>query len=109
MSSPFYKKAISIIKKVPKGKVATYSQIARLSENPKGVRAVAWFLNSSSEKYSLPWHRIINSKGKISLGVGAGYFRQRELLELEGVEFDKNDKIDLSKYQWKKGIQLKKS
>jgi len=57
-------------------------------------------LNSSSEKENLPWHRIINSKGTISLPEGDGYELQKSLLENEGIEFDSNDKIDLTAFLW---------
>lgn len=100
--SPYYLAAIKVIKKIPKGKVATYGQIARLAGRPQAVRAVAWFLHSSSKKEKLPWHRVVNAKGEISLSLDQGYFTQKQLLEKEGVHFSLYDKIDLKKYQWSK-------
>jgi len=89
-----------VIKKVPKGKVATYGQIAALAGNPRAARQVVWILHSSSEKDKLPWYRIVNRQGRISLKRGYGYEIQRELLRQEGIRFDKNDTIDFDRYLW---------
>jgi methylated-DNA-protein-cysteine methyltransferase-like protein len=91
---------ISIIKRIPRGRVATYGQIAALAGNPRGARAVIWLLHSSSGKEKLSWHRVINSKGMISLRPGNGYEEQRALLEREGVQFDLYGRIDLDIYLW---------
>jgi len=99
----FSKQVMSFIKKVPKGKVATYGQIAKLAGKPQGSRGVAWILNSSSEAHDLPWHRIINSKGQISFPkASSSYRKQKALLEKEGVQFDKSGQIDMKVFQWKK-------
>ncbi len=100
MNTSFTEKAKKIIKKIPKGKVATYGQIAILAGNPKAARQVSWVLNSCSKKDNLPWHRVINSMGKISLKEGSGYELQKALLEDEGIEFKINKQIDLKKYLW---------
>jgi methylated-DNA-protein-cysteine methyltransferase related protein len=89
---------IKVILSIPKGNVATYGQIAAMAGSPLAARAVVRVLNSSSEKKTLPWYRVVNSNGKISLPKGGGYEMQKQLLELEGVVFDKNDKIDFKKY-----------
>jgi methylated-DNA-protein-cysteine methyltransferase-like protein len=89
-----------VIKKVPKGKVATYGQIAALAGNPLAARQVARILHSSSEKDKLPWYRIVNRQGRISLRPGYGYEIQKELLRQEGIEFDENDTIDFDHYLW---------
>lgn len=102
----FSKKVISLIKKIPKGKVATYSQIAKLAGNPNGTRGVVWILHSSSANEDLPWFRVINAKGKISFpSMSPHERRQRAILEREGIEFDEFDVIDLETYQWKKVIK----
>lgn len=90
-----------IIKSVPRGYVATYGQIALQAGHPKGARLVSYILHSCSEKYDLPWHRIINQKGMISLKKGYGYEIQYELLKEEGVQFNDNTSINLDKYGWK--------
>jgi methylated-DNA-protein-cysteine methyltransferase-like protein len=92
-----------IIKAIPKGKVATYGQIAMMAGNPRGVRGVVWILHSSSQKAGLPWHRVINRKGEISLPYGEGYEEQKARLEAEGVQFDWEDRIDLDRFLWRPG------
>lgn len=75
-----------------------YGQIARLAGSPKGARQVVRILHSMSKKHSLPWHRVINSKGQIGLQDDEQYSIQRLSLESEGVEFNLNATIDLDKY-----------
>ncbi|MFW9905345.1 MAG: MGMT family protein [Candidatus Thorarchaeota archaeon] len=100
MTSSFSQRVKNIIKKIPTGKVATYGQIATYAGNSRAARQVAWILHSSSGKDNLPWHRVINSKGKISLPRNEGYESQKGLLEKEGITFDKNEKINFDKYLW---------
>ncbi|MCP4115091.1 MAG: MGMT family protein [Desulfobacteraceae bacterium] len=98
--TPFTKRALQVIKGIPEGKVLTYGGVAALAGNPGGARQVSRLLHSMSEKYDLPWHRVINAKGKISLKPSQGYELQRALLESEGIGFSKNDTVDLSVYLW---------
>lgn len=102
-TTEFTKKVLTIIKRIPKGKVATYSQIAKLAGNPKGVRGVVWILHSSSTSQDLPWYRVINSKGRISFPeMTENWFKQKGFLIKEGIEFGEGDVIDLKLYQWKR-------
>lgn len=101
----FTQRVIRVIKSVPRGKVATYGLIALAAGNPRGSRQVAWTLHSVTEKEKLPWHRLINSQGKISLPKGGGYETQKELLLDEGVTFDRQDRIDLDRFIWKPQIR----
>jgi methylated-DNA-protein-cysteine methyltransferase-like protein len=94
----FTERIKQIIKQIPYGKVATYGQIAFMAGNHGAARQVAWVLHSCSEKDNLPWHRVINREGKISLRPGEGYEEQRQLLENEGVVFDENGCIDLEQF-----------
>lgn len=96
----FHQKVIGIIKSIPKGKVATYGQIAALAGNPRAARMVVRVLHSSSGKEKLPWHRVINSKGSISLKPGTGYEVQKALLEKEEIIFKQDDSIDLKRFLW---------
>lgn len=89
---------IEIIKAIPKGKVMTYGQIAFIAGNPFGARQVSRILHTLSVKEKLPWHRVINSKGQISLGGEMGFIQKSMLID-EDVEF-KKDKINLLKYQY---------
>jgi methylated-DNA-protein-cysteine methyltransferase related protein len=97
----FSERVREIIKSIPKGKVASYGQIAAYAGNPLGAKQVAYVLHASSKKDKLPWQRVINGKGKISLPVGGGYETQKRLLIREGLKFDSDDIIDFEKYQWR--------
>lgn len=84
----FTKKVIRLIRSIPRGKVASYGQIAKLAGKPQGSRGVAWILHSSSRAQGLPWQRVLNSQGRISFPEDSReYARQKQLLENEGVEF----------------------
>lgn len=108
--SEFTQAVVKMILKIPKGKVATYKQIAELVGRPGAVRGVAWILHSSSRKYKLPWHRVLNAKGKIAFDKRAtNYRKQRLLLQQEGVEFKSADELSLPKYQWKKKPRQKRT
>ncbi|OGN87936.1 MAG: DNA methyltransferase [Chloroflexi bacterium RBG_13_46_9] len=99
--SSFTEEVVAIIKNIPRGKVATYGQIAALAGNRFASRQVVRILNSSSKKEKLPWHRVVNSLGTISLKPGRGYEEQKALLVGEGIAFDKEDRIDMQTYLWK--------
>jgi methylated-DNA-protein-cysteine methyltransferase related protein len=90
----FTMRIVNIIQAIPPGYVMSYGQVAAAAGNPRGARQVVRILHSMSEKYELPWHRIINAKGEISFS-GKD---QRGMLEAEGVCL--NGKIDLSKHRW---------
>jgi methylated-DNA-protein-cysteine methyltransferase related protein len=98
--SAFSQKVIDVISAIPSGRVTTYGAVAAAAENPRGARGVAWVLNSSSRRENLPWHRVINSKGGISLKQGYGFELQKQLLESEGVEIDDDGFMELEKYFW---------
>ncbi len=100
MNDSFSERIKQLIKQIPSGKVATYGQIAAYAGNPRAARQVAWILHSCSRKDNLPWHRVINSKGRISLPYDGGYEVQKKLLELEGIVFNEDDFIDLNIYIW---------
>jgi len=99
-NTSFHQRVKDIIKRIPQGKVATYGLIATYAGNPRAARQVAWVLHSSPRKDKLPWHRVINSKGSISLKPNCGYEIQKQLLEKEGVKFGKHDNIDFDRYLW---------
>jgi methylated-DNA-protein-cysteine methyltransferase related protein len=91
---------IHILKQLPKGKVATYGQIAALADSPRAARQVVWVLHTHSQKLKLPWFRVINSKGTISLPKNGGFEEQRTRLIRDGVKVTPLGKIDLKLYQW---------
>jgi methylated-DNA-protein-cysteine methyltransferase-like protein len=100
MPKSFYERVVDIIRKIPEGRVATYGQVARHAGNPRGARQVAYILHSSTEKEGLPWHRVINSQGSISLRPKRGHELQKQMLEKEGVVFNDENRIDLACFGW---------
>ncbi|GAB7027423.1 MGMT family protein [Geotalea toluenoxydans] len=103
MKSPnSYRHIYSIVSCIPKGRVATYGQIAQLAGIPGGARLVGYALSILADR-SIPWHRVVNARGAISPRSGsvtAGDV-QRLRLEAEGVQFDRQGRIVLSRYQWR--------
>ena len=100
MLSEFHQRIVDLIKRIPKGKVATYGQIAALSGNPRAARQVVRVLHTHSDVEKLPWHRVVNRQGHISLMPGSGYELQKAMLRDEGVRFSTDDRIDLDQYLW---------
>ncbi|MFJ5791798.1 MGMT family protein [Lysinibacillus sp. NPDC097162] len=95
---PFTKNVITVIKNIPTGKVMTYSQVAACAGSPRGARQVVRILHTMSEKYNLPWHRIVNIKGEITIKNAA---HQKALLEGEGVIVTQVLTLSLEEYQYK--------
>jgi len=108
MLTPFTQKALCVIKNIPAGKVMTYGRVASLAGKPNGARQVSRLLHSMSKKYDLPWHRVVNSKGKISLKQSHGYELQKALLESEDIKFSKPDTINLKCYLWNDSASMKR-
>jgi methylated-DNA-protein-cysteine methyltransferase-like protein len=100
MAVEFETRVKNAIERIPRGKVATYSQIAALAGNYRAARQVARVLHASSDKDRLPWHRVINSRGGISLPRGRGFEEQKRLLKKEGVALDRGGRINLKEFQW---------
>jgi len=106
----FTENTIKTVLKIPKGRVATYSQIAGLAGKPQASRGVSWILHSCSKAYNLPWHRVLNAKGQISFPKSSRYYKtQKQLLEKEGVRFDDKGQIDMKRFQWKKQASQKRT
>jgi methylated-DNA-protein-cysteine methyltransferase related protein len=101
MPASFTVRVMEIIRSVPSGKVTTYGAIALAAGDPRGARQVARILHACSTKEQLPWHRVVNRLGKISLPRFSGYDLQRQLLEEEGICFDRSDVIDLELFMWR--------
>jgi len=96
-----YENIYSVIRRIPRGKVATYGQIAKLAGLGPHARMVGYALHALTPEQDVPWHRVVGVGGKISLG-GEGHVVQRKLLESEGVEFTKGGKIPMDRYGWQK-------
>lgn len=103
-TSPRYQKIYARVRQIPEGQVATYGQIANLIGLPRGARQVGYALNSLTEGSDVPWHRVVNAKGEISLRSEPGCETiQRQLLEAEGITFDVHGRIDLEEHRWHEG------
>jgi methylated-DNA-protein-cysteine methyltransferase-like protein len=99
--STLHSKVYALVTEIPKGRVASYGQVAALAGLPRRARLVGQALRALPEGSEVPWHRVVNASGAISLPAEngqAGY--QRFLLEKEGVRFDARGRIDLAKYRW---------
>ncbi len=83
-----------VVARIPKGKVTTYGNIARLAGNPRMSRVVGYALHSNSDPEHVPCHRVVNRFGEVSSAFAfGGGNRQRELLEAEGIEFDEDGRV----------------
>ena len=89
-----------VVAAIPRGRVATYGQVAAQAGNPRAARQVAWALRVYAGR-GLPWHRVIGAGGDIRLPQGNGLERQRALLRAEGVAVDSAGHLDLAAYQWR--------
>ena len=89
-----------VVAAIPRGRVATYGQVAAQAGNPRAARQVAWALRAYGGR-GLPWHRVIGAGGDIRLPAGNGLERQRALLRAEGVAVDAAGHLDLAAYQWR--------
>jgi methylated-DNA-protein-cysteine methyltransferase-like protein len=101
MVSDSYRKIYTVVEQIPVSKVATYGQIAALAGMPGCARQVGYAMHALPEDSAIPWHRVVNARGEISIHSEPIYADiQRKLLEAEGIEFNRSDRIDLQKYQW---------
>ncbi|MTH44751.1 MGMT family protein [Intestinirhabdus alba] len=88
-----------IVAAIPEGRVTTYGDIARLAGSPRAARQVGGVLKRLPEGSKLPWHRVVNRYGSISLS-GPDLQRQRQALLAEGVVVSGSGQIDLHRYRW---------
>ncbi|MED4581224.1 MGMT family protein [Brevibacillus choshinensis] len=96
----FTQRAVAIISHIPEGRVMTYGQIAALAGSPRGARQIVRILHSMSKKYKLPWHRVINGKGKIGMQDDVSFNLQKMHLAAEGVQVSEEGAIDLVRFQY---------
>lgn len=100
MTDSFFERVYRVVRRIPAGQVASYGQVARILGAPRAARTVGWALSSLPEGHDVPWHRVVNSRGTVSLDArGPGGAIQRALLEEEGVVFQEG-RIDLKVYGW---------
>lgn len=93
-------KIIAAIKRIPRGKVCTYGDVADVAGLPRRARLVGTVLRQTPASRGLPWYRVINASGRISFPAGSdSHVRQRKQLEAEGVDFA-GGRVDLQRYGW---------
>jgi methylated-DNA-protein-cysteine methyltransferase related protein len=92
----------AVIRRIPKGWVATYGQVAAMAGLPRRARLVGQVLRQLDPATKIPWHRVVNAKGEVSysLSRNGGDALQQRLLEQEGVEFDNKNRFDLERFRW---------
>jgi methylated-DNA-protein-cysteine methyltransferase-like protein len=104
MAAAIYERIWATVKRIPRGKVATYGQIAALAGMPRYARQAGYALAATPENMKIPWHRVINAQGRVSLRLkhwdSGSDELQRILLEAEGVFFDSLGRVDLKRYRW---------
>ena len=104
MAAEIYALVWAAVKRIPRGSVATYGQIAALAGIPRHARQAGYALAATPEGLKIPWHRVINAEGRISLRLkhweSGSDDLQRILLESEGVTFDGSGRVDLKKFRW---------
>jgi len=97
----FFEQVYRLVQQVPPGKVTSYGAVARMLGQPHAARTVGWALHSLPEGLDVPWHRVINGHGRISVGRWEdSRDLQRALLEDEGVQFDAQGKVDWERFGW---------
>ncbi len=95
----FRQRVFQVVAAIPYGQVTTYGDIARLIGSPRAARQVGGVLKRLPQGSALPWHRVINRHGEISL-IGDDYLRQKKALLAEGIQIDIMGRIDLQQYRW---------
>jgi methylated-DNA-protein-cysteine methyltransferase-like protein len=97
---PVYERIYRVVRQIPRGKVATYGQIARIVDRCT-ARMVGYAMAALHGRTDVPWQRVINAKGEISTrSRGDGALRQRKLLGKEGIRFDQRGRVNLRKVRW---------
>lgn len=101
-----FEKIYECVKQIPRGKVATYGQIALLAGNPRWARTVGYALHVNPDPSTIKCHRVVNREGMVSEAFAfGGKNMQAALLREEGVEVDSDGKVDLKKYQWQMNFE----
>lgn len=95
-----YDRIYAVVRRIPRGRVATYGQIAAMVPRCSGARQVGYALHALPAATLVPWHRVVNARGAISLG-GNGAVTQMLLLEREGVHLRRDGRLDLAGHRWK--------
>lgn len=102
--SPAYAKIYATVRRIPRGRVASYGEVARAAGLPGRARQVGYALFALPDDSTVPWHRVVDAAGRVKPRVTPGADRlQVALLEREGVAFDARGRIDLARFGWRTG------
>jgi methylated-DNA-protein-cysteine methyltransferase-like protein len=103
--SASYARLYAVIRRIPRGRVATYGQVAALAGLPGRARLAGYALYASGPRHGLPWHRVLGAGGRITLARldPDTAMIQRQSLEAEGVRFDARGRVDLAAHGWRRG------
>lgn len=98
-----FEKIYEVVRKIPKGFVATYGQVAEYAGNPRWARVVGYALHVNPQPYIIPCHRVVNKNGRLAPAFAfGGEGAQRSLLEQEGITFNPDGTVDMQKHLWNK-------
>lgn len=101
-ASSTHERILTVVRRIPRGRVATYGQIAALAGLARQPRLVGYALHALPSHTTVPWHRVINARGMVSVrSDGTASLSQRLLLQREGVNFDGRGRVSLERYQWR--------
>jgi methylated-DNA-protein-cysteine methyltransferase related protein len=101
-----YQRIYDVVRRIPRGRVATYGQVATLAGLAGQARQVGYALHALSERSGIPWHRVVNASGRISVRATPGAeLVQQQLLEQEGVPLDARGRVPLARIQWGRGLR----
>ena len=99
--SDTYARIYAVVRRIPRGKVASYGQVARLAGLPGGARQVGYAMYALPGGSPVPWQRVVNAQGKVSRRrVPGAELTQRMLLQREGIRFGAGGRIPLERYRW---------
>ena len=93
----------AVVRRIPRGRVATYGQVAEVAGLPGQARQVGWALYALRSGTRVPWQRVVNARGALSARASGHEHEQRRCLEREGVRFDAGGRIDLERDRWRPG------
>jgi methylated-DNA-protein-cysteine methyltransferase-like protein len=97
-----YERIYAVVRRIPRGRVATYGQVAHLAGLPGRARQVGYALHALPEGSGVPWHRVINAQGRVSPRAAPGWDDvQRQLLAREGVDLAGGGRAALERYRWR--------
>ena len=102
----FFEKVYDLVCQIPEGKVASYGQIAAMLDHPRAARMVGWAMSQLPENTIVPWQRVINSRGRVSIKSSKiAAELQQSILEAEGIKFDERGYCDMGIFQWRPELE----